>query len=42
MPPRRIYTRGQPRAAKAQAEYENQSQLASATEIVELRQVVQQ
>ena len=37
----RMYTRGQPRAAEAQAENENQSQLAKAAEITELKQVVQ-
>ena len=42
MPLRRVYTRGQSRAAKAQTENENQPQLATATKIVELRQVVQQ
>ena len=35
-------TRGQSRAAKAQTENEDQPQLAIATEIAELRQVVQQ
>ena len=34
--------RGRPRAIEAQAEDENQPQLAIAAEIVELRQVVQQ
>ena len=34
--------RGQPRAAEAQAENDNQPQLAIAAEIAELRQVVQQ
>ena len=42
MLPRKRYTQGQSRAAKAQAENENQPQLATAIEIVELRQVVQQ
>ena len=42
MPPRRMYTRGQSRAAIAQAKNENQPQLVTATEISELRQVVQQ
>ena len=36
------YTRGQSRAAKAQAENENQPQLAIVAEIAELRQVMQQ
>ena len=39
---RRMYTRGQSRAAEAQVENENQPQLATTAEIVELRQVVQQ
>ena len=42
MPPRRMNTKGRPRAAEAQAKSEDQPQLATATEIVELRQVVQQ
>ena len=42
MPLRRIYTRGQSRAAEAQAENENQPQLATTAEIAKLRQVVQQ
>ena len=42
MSPRRMYTRGQARAAKAQTEKENQPQLAAITEIAQLRQVVQQ
>ena len=37
-----MYTRGQSRVVEAQAKNENQSQLATATEIAELRQVVQQ
>ena len=35
-------TRGRPRAVEAQDENENQPQLATATEIAKLRQVVQQ
>ena len=35
-------TRGRPWAVEAQAENENQPQLATAAEIAELRQVVQQ
>ena len=42
MPPRRMYTRDQSRVAEAQAENENQPQLATTAEIAELRQVVQQ
>ena len=42
MPPHRMGTRGQPRVIEAQAENENQPQLAIAAEIAELRQVVQQ
>ena len=42
MPPQRMYTRGQSKAAETQAENENQPQLTIATEIVELRQVMQQ
>ena len=42
MPPRRMYTRGQSRAVEDQTENENQPQLATAAEIAELRQVVQQ
>ena len=42
MPPRRMNTRGRPRAVEAQAKNEGQPQLATATEIVELRQMVQQ
>ena len=37
-----MYTRCQARAAKVQNEDENQPQLATAVEIAELRQVVQQ
>ena len=40
--PRRMYTRGQSRAAEAQTENDNQPQLATAAEIVELRQVAPQ
>ena len=42
MSPRRMSTRGRPRAIEAQAENENQPQLAIAIKIAELRQVVQQ
>ena len=42
MSPRRVGARGWPRAAEAQAERENQPQLATIAEIAELRQVVQQ
>ena len=42
MLPRKRYARGQSRAVEAQVENENQSQLATATEIAKLRQVVQQ
>ena len=42
MPPRKMYTKGQSRATEAQAENENQPQLAIAVEIAELRQVMQQ
>ena len=42
MSSRRMGTRGRPRVVEAQAENENQSQLATATKIIELRQVVQQ
>ena len=42
MPPRRMGTRGRPRAVEAQAANDDQPQLATATQIVELRQVVQQ
>ena len=42
MLPRRMYTRGQSRATEAQNKNESQPQLATACEIVELRQVVQQ
>ena len=42
MPPRRMYTRGQARVVKVQTKEKNQSQLATAVEIAELRQVVQQ
>ena len=41
MLPRRMYTRGQFRAAEAQTENESQPQLATAAEIAELKQVVQ-
>ena len=42
MPARRMGTRGRPRAVEAQDVNEDQPQLATITEIVELRQVVQQ
>ena len=42
MLPCRMNTKGQPRAAEAQAKNEDQSQLATAAEIAELRQVVQE
>ena len=42
MLPRRMNMRGWPRAAEAQAENEDLPQLATTTEIAELRQVVQQ
>ena len=42
IPPRRMGTRGRPRAVEAQAKYEDQPQLTTAAEIAELRQVVQQ
>ena len=42
MPKRRMYTIGQSSAVEAQTENENQPQLATAAEIAELRQVVQQ
>ena len=42
MLPRRMNTRGQARAAKAHIEVEDQPQLTTAAEIVELRQMVQQ
>ena len=42
MSTRRMYTRGQSRAVEAQAKNKNQPQLATTTEITELRQVVQQ
>ena len=42
MSPRRMGTRGWPRVVEAQAENENQPQLATAAKIAELRQVVQQ
>ena len=42
MSPRRMGTRGLPRAVEAQAENKDQPQLAIAIEITELRQVVQQ
>ena len=42
MSPRRMGMRGQPRVVEAQAKNENQPQLATAAEIAELRQVVQQ
>ena len=40
--PRRMGTRGRPRAIEAQAMNEDRPKLATATEIAELRQVVQQ
>ena len=42
MPPRRMGKKGWLRAVKAQVENKNQPQLAMATKITELRQVVQQ
>ena len=42
MPPQKMYTKGQARAAEPQVENKNQPQLATAAEIVELWQVVQQ
>ena len=42
MPPRRMDTRGRPRAVEAQAKNEDQPQLATAAKIAELRQMVQQ
>ena len=42
MPPCRMGTRGRPRVVEAQAVNEGQPQLATAAEITELRQVVQQ
>ena len=42
MPPQKMYTRGQSRVTEAQNEIDNQPQLATAADIVELRQVVQQ
>ena len=42
MPQRRMGTRARPRVVEARAENENQPQLATATKIAELRQVVQQ
>ena len=42
MPPHRMGTRGWPRAVEAQAENEDQPQLATAAAIAELRQVVHQ
>ena len=42
MPPRRMGTSDRPRVVETQAESENQPQLATAAEITELRQVVQQ
>ena len=42
MPPCKIGMRGRPRTVEAQAENEDQPQLATAIEIVELRQMVQQ
>ena len=42
MPPHRMGTRSRPRVVEAQAENEDQPQLATTAEIVKLRQVVQQ
>ena len=42
MPQRRMSMRGRSRVAEAQTLNENQPQLATAVEIAELRQVVQQ
>ena len=42
MPPCRVNARGRSKASQSQTKIENQPQLATAAEIVELRQVVQQ